>query len=202
MRFAMKLFSLLLFATAANMIFAQLQQSENFRITKSVLDAGGGVSTSTNFAQTSAFGQPTPIGVSSSANFLLSAGFLSPSFAVSPASPIDVVIKRQPALSTDMKLDWSAIPSADSYTIYRDPNPLFTPGPGNQIGTSTSNLYLDSGAVNLPGFKYYYIVTAVSGGSPMARFPNDGTLRKSGFEPVSKSPSVPLHSKDRGSGTK
>lgn len=148
-------------------LFAQPQQSENFRITKSVLDAGGGASTSTNFRLVSAFGQPTPIGVSLSTNFVLSAGFLSPAFGVSPLSPIqDLVIMRMTGLSNDVKLDWSAIPGATLYTIYRDTNPLFTPGPGNQIGTSATNTFTDVGAVGLPAIKYFYNVTSTAGSSP------------------------------------
>jgi len=142
--------------------FAQPQQSENFRITKSVIDAGGGASSSTNFQLVSAFGQPTPIGLSSSANFMHSAGFLSPIFAVSPLSPIqDLVIMRQTA-SNNMRLDWSAIAGAESYRIYRDENPLFTPVPGNQIGSVTDTTFIDVDAVSLPMVKYYYIVTAVN----------------------------------------
>ncbi len=147
---------------------AQPQQSENFRITKSVLDAGGGVSTSTNFRLVSAFGQPTPIGLSSSANFTLSAGFLSPIFGTSPLSPIqDLVIIRQ-AASNNMKLDWSAVAGATSYTIYRDVTPTFVPAPANLLGTSTTNTFTDLNAVTLPATKYFYIVTSTSGGSPAA----------------------------------
>jgi hypothetical protein len=143
------------------LVWAQPQQSENFRITKSVLDAGGGPSTSTNFQLTSAFGQPTPIGLQWSENFVLSAGFLSPMFAESPLSPIsNLVIKRMPALSMNMRLDWGAIPGAFTYYIYRDTNPLFTPGPGNLVGTSVTNQFIDANAVGLPAVKYFYIITS------------------------------------------
>ncbi len=162
----MKRFLILLMAAIMNYgptVLAQPQQSENFRITKSVLDAGGGPSTSTNFQLVSAFGQPTPIGVASSANFLLSAGFFSPIFSVSPLSPIqDLVIMRQPA-SNNMKLDWSAVSGATVYYVYRDSNPLFTPGPGNLLGSNTSNTYTDVGAVGLPAVKYFYIITSAAG---------------------------------------
>jgi len=159
-----------LFSFFAFSAFAQPQQSENFRITKSVLDAGGAPSTSTNFRLTSAFGQPTPIGLQSSTNFILSAGFLSPIFSVSPLSPIqDLVIRRMTGLSADMRLNWSAIPNADTYTIYRDTNPLFTPGPANLIGTSATNSFTDVGAVSLPGVKYFYIVTSSANSYGAAR---------------------------------
>jgi hypothetical protein len=169
-------------------VFAQPQQSENFRITKSVLDAGGAPSTSTNFHLVSAFGQPTPIGVASSANFTLYAGFLTPAFAVSPNAPFDLVIKRQPALSNDMKLDWSAVSGATSYVIYRDTNPIFTPAPGNQVGTSGTNSFIDAGAVGLPAIKYFYIVEAVGGASPAALLPGDLPKQGNG-DAVAKVPS-------------
>lgn len=187
-------------------LFAQPQQSENFRITKSVLDAGGGASTSTNFRLVSAFGQPTPIGVSSSTNFVLSAGFLSPAFGVSPLSPIqDLVIMRMTGLSNDVKLDWSAIPGATLYTIYRDTNPLFIPGPGNQIGTSATNTFTDVGAVGLPAIKYFYNVTSTAGNSPasVAIEPRDAGAAKHDNNnraketPASTKSAVPVPDKTR-----
>ena len=65
------------------LLWAQ-SQSENFTLTKSVVDAGGGTASSENFNLVSAFGQPTPVGVQSSANFTLYAGFLAPILQVSP----------------------------------------------------------------------------------------------------------------------
>jgi hypothetical protein len=167
--------------------FAQPQQSANFRITKSVLDAGGQLSTSTNFRLVSAFGQPTPIGVASSANFTLSSGFLSPAFSASPLSPIqNLVMIRQPA-STNMKLDWGAITGATLYTIYRDVTPTFTPGPANQIGTSATNTFTDLNAVNLPLSKYFYIVTSTAGTIPavieLPNFPTSGSISSVGTAP-------------------
>jgi len=175
------------------LLLAQPQQSENFRITKSVLDAGGGASNSTNFQLVSAFGQPTPIGVSSSSNFVLSAGFLSPQFAASPLSPIqDLVIRRAPA-SNNMQLDWGAIAGATLYTIYRDTNPLFTPGPANQLGTSPTNSFTDVNAVTLPAVKHFYNVTSSSGSSPMATAPRDGSVRpgRTGSANISAHPLPP-----------
>ena len=151
----------------AGLLLAQPQESENFRITKSVLDAGGGPSTSANFHLVSAFGQPTPIGLQWSENFTLSAGFLSPMFGTSPLSPIqNLTIMRQAALSTNMQLDWGAIPGANTYYIYRDSNPLFTPAPGNLLGTSTTNMFVDVGAVGLPAIRYYYIITSSAESGP------------------------------------
>ena len=138
-------------------------------ITKSVLDAGGGPSSSASFHLVSAFGQPTPIGLQSSANFVLSAGFLSPMFGESPLSPIsNLVIQRMPALSMNMKLDWGAIPGANTYYIYRDTNPLFTPAPGNLVGTTPTNQFIDVNAVGLPALKYFYTITSSADGGAAA----------------------------------
>ncbi len=71
-------------------------------------------------------------------------------------------------LLRDMKLDWGAIAGATTYTIYRDTNPLFTPGPSNQIGTSSTNTFTDVGAVSLPVTKYFYNVTSSAGSGPAA----------------------------------
>ena len=164
--------------------FCQPQQSENFRITKSVLDAGGGTSSSTNFQLLSAFGQPTPVGIASSANFTLYAGFLSPTFAIAPTSPIqDVVIVRAPGPSSNMRLDWSAIPNATEYTIYRATTSTFVPGPGNQIGTSATNTFTDIGAANLPAVQHFYIVTYTFGNGPAA-------LETPGTQAVSNRPAA------------
>jgi len=140
--------------------FAQPQQSANFRITKSVLDAGGQPSTSPNFHLTSAFGQPSPLGISSSANFTLYSGFLSPVFLVSPLSPIqDLVI--QP-VSPDARLFWPSVPGASQYKVYRSTDPLFTPSPTNLLGTVSDTTYMDANITGLPAVRNYYIVTALS----------------------------------------
>jgi len=174
---------LMIALSCAATVWAQPQQSENFRITKSVLDAGGTPSASTNFHLVSAFGQPTPIGLQASENFVLSAGFLSPIFGASPLSPIqDLVIMRQAGLSANMQLNWSAIPGAATYTIYRDTNPLFVPGAGNMRGTSTTNTFVDVGAVGLPAIKYFYIITSAAGSEPRAaKAPSDQDHKQNAY---------------------
>ena len=62
----------------------------------------------------------------------------------------NLVIQRMPALSMNMKLDWGAIPGANTYYIYRDTNPLFTPAPGNLVGTTPTNQFIDVNATNQP----------------------------------------------------
>ena len=53
------------------------QSSENFVLKKSVIDQGGKQSQSEQFKITDAVGQPSPVGIGSSANFYISSGFLS-----------------------------------------------------------------------------------------------------------------------------
>ncbi len=130
--------------------------SEHFTLAKSVIDAGGGASSSANFGLVSAFGQPTPVGQQSSANFNLYAGFLSPVLQVSPLSPIQrlVIKEAQP----DARLFWESRAGAGSYSIYRDPAVNFAPGPGNFVATVTDTFYTDAGVLSGPLTQQYYIV--------------------------------------------
>ncbi|MBL0062620.1 MAG: hypothetical protein IPP40_14325 [bacterium] len=130
--------------------------SENFTLTKSVIDAGGGASSSTNFNLVSAFGQPTPIGVQTSANFTLHAGFLTPLLAVSPLSPIQhlVIKESQP----NAILNWESISGAGSYSVYRAPAINFTPAPGNLVGTTANTTFTDTNVLAGPAVQQYYIV--------------------------------------------
>jgi hypothetical protein len=160
--------------------FAQPQQSANFRITKSVLDAGGTASTSQNFRLVSAFGQPSPIGPQSSANFVLYGGFLSPTFAVAPPSPIEALVIRQ--AQPNVNLYWPPVTSALSYLIYRTTDPLCRPDSMVHVGTTSDTAYVDAGVVNLPPVKYYYYVTssreAVHYAAGMKRNPLTETMDK------------------------
>ena len=146
---------LVFFIFLPTLMWAQ-SSSENFALTKSVIDAGGGASSSTNFNLVSAFGQPTPIGVQTSANFALYAGFLSPVLAVSPLSPIQrlVIKESQP----DARLWWEAVPGAGSYSIHRDVNYQFTPTPANLVATISDTTYTDTNVLAGPLTQQYYIV--------------------------------------------
>lgn len=137
------------------LLFAQ-SSSENFTLTKSVIDAGGGTASSEHFILVSAFGQPTPIGMQSSENFTLHAGFLSPMLQVSPLSPIQrlVIKEAQP----DALLYWEPIPGAGRYSIYRDAVVNFTPGSGNFVATVTDTFFTDAGVLAAPATQQYYIV--------------------------------------------
>ncbi len=130
--------------------------SENFTLTKSVMDAGGGASSSANFNLVSAFGQPTPIGTQTSENFTLSAGFLSPLLGVSPSSPIQhLVIKQQ---QPDAKLWWEPIPNATSYSIHRSVNYVFAPDGSNQVGSTSDTTFTDPGVAAAQIQSFYIVV--------------------------------------------
>ena len=131
-------------------------QSENFVLTKSVIDAGGGHSSSTNYNLVSAFGQPTPVGVQSSAIFNLYAGFLSPVFQVSPLSPLQRLVIKE--ATPDARLYWETRAGAGTYSIYRAATVEFTPGPGNFVATVTDTFYTDVGVLAGPTTQQYYVV--------------------------------------------
>lgn len=139
------------------LLWAQ-SQSENFSMSKSVVDAGGGVSSTTNFTLVSAFGQSTPIGVLSSANFNLYASFLTPVLQVSQLSPIQRLVIKE--ATPDARLYWETRAGAGSYSIHRAPTVEFTPGPGNFVATVTDTFYTDAGVLDGPAMQQYYIVIA------------------------------------------
>ncbi|MCB9358090.1 MAG: hypothetical protein H6508_01385 [Calditrichaeota bacterium] len=130
--------------------------SENFTLTKSVMDAGGGASSSANFGLVSAFGQPTPIGVQTSENFTLYAGFLSPSLGVSPLSPIQQLVIHE--ATPDALLYWEAISGAGSYSIHRAATFNFVPDGSNLIGTTSNTTFTDTNVLAGPETQQYYIV--------------------------------------------
>ena len=141
------------------LLWAQ-SSSENFSMTKSVIDAGGTTSESENFHLVSAFGQPTPVGIQSSEDFILSAGFLSPEFMVSPLSPIqDLVI--QPS-GNNIILNWSLASGANSYKIYRDTTTTVMISALNLVGISADTFFVDVNAQSLPFARYCYAVEASS----------------------------------------
>lgn len=138
------------------MILWAQSSSENFTLTKSVIDAGGGAASSANFNLVSAYGQPTPVGLQSSANFTLSAGFLSPRLMVSPLSPIQrlVIKESQP----DALLSWETIAGAASYSVHRGTTYNFVPSQSNLIGTTTTTSYTDTNVLAGPEVQQYYVV--------------------------------------------
>jgi hypothetical protein len=175
---------------------AQLQQSENFRITKSVIDAGGAPGASTDFRLYSAFGQGTPVGTQSSDDFVLYAGYLSPSFAVSPLSAIqDLVILVMPP---DVHLHWDPIVGAERYKVFRNTDVSFAPGPLNLVATVTDTFYVDVNAFSLPRVRYYYCVEASNTPHPLIAEP---PAVKSAFTTASKrheeAPAAPLRTARR-----
>lgn len=71
----------------------------------------------------------------------------------------DVTVLRVGA-TDDVWLNWSEIPGAVLYRIYRSTEPSFPLNETTLIGTSTINRYTDMDAVLLPGTEYFYCVTA------------------------------------------
>lgn len=137
------------------LLFAQ-SSSEHFTLVKSVMDGGGGLSNSANFNLVSVLGQPTPVGVQSSENFVLYAGFLNPMLMVSPLSPIQHLVIKE--MQPDAVLYWESIPNAGGYSIYRDAAINFVPGPANFIATVPDTFFTDSGVLASPALQQYYIV--------------------------------------------
>jgi hypothetical protein len=149
----------LLFSAAA---FADQPQRGNLRLSKHVLAGGGEFSSSQVFRMHGVMCPSTPVGVSSDNQFFVHAGYMEPTFQVSPLSPIqDLVIERLPATGY-VHLSWAAVPSAAYYVIYRDSYHDFVPGPASRIATTSSNSFTDVNTLALPARTYFYVVTWVS----------------------------------------
>jgi hypothetical protein len=150
---------LLVLMIVTSVALAQPQQSANFVMQISVLNAGGTAGRSANFRLVSAFGQPSPVGLQSSAHFSLSGGFLSPVAGVSPLSPVRALVILQNV--PNVNLFWLRVHGATSYKVYRDTTVLFIHSPVNLLGTTSDTLYVDTNITGQAAIKYYYIVTAV-----------------------------------------
>jgi len=72
-------------------------------------------------------------------------------------SEIDDVVISYNNGTEEVELNWSYPVIADSFFIYRDTDPYFTPNPGNKIASTTSTSYSEPASEN----KYFYKVTAV-----------------------------------------
>ena len=57
-------------------VILALSISSNYQMTSDVIDNAGGASSSTNYQVTDAVGQPSPVGESSSTNYIMKAGFV------------------------------------------------------------------------------------------------------------------------------
>ena len=68
---------LVAFLCASTFAIAQPQESPNYHLNKSVLDAGGLTFASPSYQLTSSIGQSTPLGAQTSPNYQLYAGFMS-----------------------------------------------------------------------------------------------------------------------------
>lgn len=151
------------------LLLAQPPQSEHFTLTKSVVDAGGGLSASSNFQLVSAYGQATPVCIQSSTHFIMYAGFLTPSLGVSPLSPIQELVIYPDG--ENARLWWEHVPGAESYSVYRDEEYAFTAGPGNFVATVADTFFEDVGVLANPLIQQYYIIL-VNG--PSSRGESDG----------------------------
>ena len=120
------LFSLILLFLSAGTIYAQ--SSANYKIKKSVADQGGAPSQSTNFKLTDAVGQPSPLGVATSANYKIASGFfagggtpLTPVLSVSPTTldfgASNTTMQFQITNTGDGTLTWTVTENPDKAWI-------------------------------------------------------------------------------------
>jgi hypothetical protein len=82
---------------------------------------------------------------------------VSPSNAPAPVAALWIW-----TLGSDVYLDWDDAPLASYYNVYRSENPYFTPNPGNFLDSTASSDYVDVDALNAPGARFFYVVTAAN----------------------------------------
>ena len=109
---------------------------------------------SDNYQAVAVVGQSSPPGISTSENYTLYSGFLQPIFELPGEALVWIW-----ADSVDVYLDWDDVPNANTYYIYRSDDPTFVPGSGTLLNSTSSSDYVDVGAVEDPGAKYFYIIT-------------------------------------------
>jgi fibronectin type 3 domain-containing protein len=94
--------------------------------------------------------------------------------------PVPTGLSVSSATGNSIAVQWSSVPGASSYKIYRSARADSTSYPYNQIGTSTTASYTDTGLS--ASTTYYYKVAAVSG---------VGESDKSGYVSALTAPSIP-----------
>jgi hypothetical protein len=137
----------------------------------SVIASGGGEASSTNFRMKATLGQSTPIGPSSSTNFGVGAGF----WYQDPVAPAAIADLTAQLSVDDIVLQWSHSAdnvAIDHYIVYRDTDPGFTPGGGNEVHQTEGTSYLDPNAAGTVGTDYYYVVKATDPSGNLAEDSN------------------------------
>jgi hypothetical protein len=88
-----------------------------------------------------------------------------------PCAVSDTTIRR-PTATTNVQLNWTAIPDSASYNVHRsNTNPYFDPGPSTLVQNVGMPTFTDPGAIGNPALnKYYVMVTGfgVCGQNPPA----------------------------------
>ncbi len=72
---------------------------------------------------------------------------------------IDVVLGHGVPFNPHIKLAWSSDPTEPIFNIYRSRTPDFTPGPNLRIGSTSDTTFIDTGILNNPSEKFFYLVT-------------------------------------------
>jgi hypothetical protein len=137
----------------------------------SVIASGGGEASSINFRMKATLGQSTPIGPSSSTNFGVGAGF----WYQDPVAPAAIGDLTTQLVVDDIVLQWSHSAdnvAIDHYIVYRDTDPGFTPGGGNEVHQTEGTSYFDANAAGTVGTDYYYVVKAADPSGNLAEDSN------------------------------
>lgn len=149
-------------------VIALCQVSENYTLQSSAFTMSGGSAVSTNYTVMSAAGQSSPVGLLTSANYLLEAGFLRSAAETTPDAVDDIIdIPEQfrldnnfpnpfnPTTTLQFHLPQSEVVTIEIYNLM-----------GNKVKTIVNNRY-DAGvhqvimdATQLSSGTYFYTIRA------------------------------------------
>jgi len=151
---------LILLATAFLLSLAWVgTAAADSQLATSVVASAGGEASSGNVIMKSTLGQATPIGLSTSTNFCLGAGF----WYQDPVAPSTIGDLTATLSVSDIVLEWSHAAdnvAIDHYVVYRGTGPYFEVTAGDSVGGTQDVSYTDLGAAGAIGTNYFYVVKA------------------------------------------
>jgi hypothetical protein len=155
----MKKMSIVGFTLIVAVLFSYTLAAADAELATSVIAAGGGEASSTNFKMKATLGQSTPIGPSTSTNFGVGAGF----WYQDPVAPSAIGDLTATLSVNDIALQWSHAAdnvAIDHYVVFRSTDPGFVPAGGDSVYQTKGTSYLDPGAAGSTVNNYFYVVKA------------------------------------------
>jgi len=146
-------------ASVTAQLNVELPSSPSYTISRSTFSMGGEDKSSNNYHIRGTIGQAYQTGRMQSSSYQVNSGY----WAGSSCSLAE--FDTAPDISTDgssITLSWTAVTGANSYNIYRDTAPFFTPTTVYANTSATTWTDPDANAIGDADTNYYYIVKPVN----------------------------------------